>query len=273
MSETPKRLTPTSETLRELYLKSGNQCSFPGCSKSIINNEGEYVTQLCHIEAAMPGGERFNPNQVNEERRTYHNLLFLCYEHHIVTDNINVYTVDRMREIKSDHELKYSDPVHKIIEKFIDYSTAQINYSPQSLSELNRVLGWKQTPDELKYNISEMRNFIDKLKKLPPGTRQLMNIIAERASQRDPYNRRYFVLAPEICSACQLDRTNLNEQMAIIEKYGLAHIDEDDNGIPIITLSGLRSGWPIWDDLKKFSSAKNIPLYDLIVNMRFDLLD
>jgi len=273
MSEIPKRLAPTPETLRELYLKSGNQCSFPECSKSLINKDGDYVAQLCHIEAAMPGGERFNPNVTNEERRSYHNLLFLCYEHHIATNDIEMYTVDRMRELKREHELKYSDAELKILQKFIDYSATQTEHLPKSLNEMNKVLQWKQTPDELKYSISEMCNFIDKLKKLPPETRQLMHIIVERASQRDPYSGRYFVLVPEICSACQLDRGKINEQMAIIEKYGLASLDKDDNQIPIIKLSGLRSGWVIWDDLKIFSSSKGIPLYDLIVNMKFDILD
>ena len=31
MEEKVKKLKPTVEVLRELYLKSGNQCAFPGC--------------------------------------------------------------------------------------------------------------------------------------------------------------------------------------------------------------------------------------------------
>jgi hypothetical protein len=76
MTEIPKRLNPTYETLRELYLKSGNQCAFPGCNKPILNAKGEFVAQICHIEAAAPNGQRFNPNQTNEERRQSSNLYF-----------------------------------------------------------------------------------------------------------------------------------------------------------------------------------------------------
>lgn len=37
MAETPKRLAPTRDTLRELYLKSGNRCAFPECKKALFN--------------------------------------------------------------------------------------------------------------------------------------------------------------------------------------------------------------------------------------------
>ena len=60
VQEAPKRLAPTSEVARELYLKSGNQCAFPGCEKVMINSEGTFIGQICHIEAAMPDGPRFN---------------------------------------------------------------------------------------------------------------------------------------------------------------------------------------------------------------------
>jgi hypothetical protein len=31
MTEKAKRLAPTPQTLREVFLKSGNLCAFPGC--------------------------------------------------------------------------------------------------------------------------------------------------------------------------------------------------------------------------------------------------
>lgn len=38
--EVPKRLEPTGEVLRELFLKSGNLCAFPGCKSFMMNEEG-----------------------------------------------------------------------------------------------------------------------------------------------------------------------------------------------------------------------------------------
>lgn len=75
MEEKAKRLKPTVEVLRELYLKSGNQCAFPGCYYAMVDDNGNFIGQICHIEAAEAGGERFNPNMTNEERRSFDNLI------------------------------------------------------------------------------------------------------------------------------------------------------------------------------------------------------
>jgi hypothetical protein len=88
MEEKAKRLTPTSDTLRELFLKSGNLCSFPGCPQLMMNLEGVFIAQICHIEAAEEGGERFNQNMTNEQRRSAANLMLMCYEHHQVPASI-----------------------------------------------------------------------------------------------------------------------------------------------------------------------------------------
>jgi len=81
------RKSPTSQTLRALLAKSGNQCAFPDCNHPLINEKNKLIAQLCHIEAANKGGERYNPNQDDEQRRGYENLLFLCYRHHIETND------------------------------------------------------------------------------------------------------------------------------------------------------------------------------------------
>jgi len=97
MSEKVKRLSPNTRTLRELYLKSGNQCAYPECCNLIVNDEGEFIGQICHIEAAEEGGPRFNSNQTNENRRTYVNLMLMCYEHHKVTDDVKKFTVSMLK--------------------------------------------------------------------------------------------------------------------------------------------------------------------------------
>ncbi|MCV5665275.1 hypothetical protein OFN50_40250, partial [Escherichia coli] len=56
------------------------------------------------IEAAEKGGERYNENQTDEERRAESNLLFLCHAHHKETDNVAQYTVDVLKEMKRQHE-------------------------------------------------------------------------------------------------------------------------------------------------------------------------
>ncbi|WP_052635329.1 hypothetical protein [Pseudomonas sp. GM80] len=114
MTEKVKRLQPLGSVLRELYLKSGNECAFPECEKRIMAANGDFIGQLCHIEAAEEGGQRFNVNGSNAQRRTFQNLLLMCYEHHVVTNDTSIYDVAAMRKIKSTHEEKYSNVVAKI---------------------------------------------------------------------------------------------------------------------------------------------------------------
>lgn len=98
------RLSTRKDVLRDLAIRSKNQCAFPGCDHPLLDSNGLYVAELCHIEAAEPGGERYNPNQSDEHRRGASNLLFLCHQHHKVTDEVELYPVARLQQIKSEHE-------------------------------------------------------------------------------------------------------------------------------------------------------------------------
>jgi hypothetical protein len=51
-AEIPRRLKPRPETLRELFLRSGNICAFAGCVALMMDEKGNFIGQLCHIEAA-----------------------------------------------------------------------------------------------------------------------------------------------------------------------------------------------------------------------------
>jgi hypothetical protein len=98
------RLAILKDTLRDVALRSRNLCAFPGCSSPIMDQNGVLVGQLCHIEAAEQGGERYNTNQTDEERRAAANLMFFCYPHHQETNDTKKYTVEVLKNMKADHE-------------------------------------------------------------------------------------------------------------------------------------------------------------------------
>jgi hypothetical protein len=111
-----KRLTPTAETVRRLFLLSGNQCAYPGCQHPIILYDGQYVGELCHICAAEEGGERFDENQSNEDRRHFDNLMLMCHDHHVLTNNVIEYSPERMRTLKADHERRFAAGLASMID-------------------------------------------------------------------------------------------------------------------------------------------------------------
>jgi hypothetical protein len=44
---------------------------------------------------------------MNEDRRQFENLLLMCHDHHVVTDDVNKYPIERMRQIKAEHEARF----------------------------------------------------------------------------------------------------------------------------------------------------------------------
>lgn len=156
-----KRLPPKQETVKMLLLRSGNQCYFPDCCHPIFNDKDDLIAECCHIEAAMPGGERFNPHQSEEDRRSIENLLFLCHEHHIETDNENIYTVEKLKEIKLNHENQFCEkPIHinpnyvqQVISKMQQLSHA-IFETEETAKQILSIL----TPSSI-FNIKELSHF------------------------------------------------------------------------------------------------------------------
>ena len=110
--EMPQRLTPTSSVARDLYLRSGNRCAFPGCRQPLMTQDGVLVGEIAHIEAALPSGPRFRASMTNEERRAFGNLLLMCGTHHTIIDkDIARWTIERLTELKKAHEAIYTGAV------------------------------------------------------------------------------------------------------------------------------------------------------------------
>jgi hypothetical protein len=98
----------TESTLKRLFALSGNFCAIPGCPTGyLIYEDSTNLAQICHIEAASPKGQRYNLAMTDEERRAFENLILLCSNCHIKTNNEKVYTVEVLKTIKRDHEGRF----------------------------------------------------------------------------------------------------------------------------------------------------------------------
>lgn len=97
-------------TIKKLYSLAGNCCSFPSCNVTFLNPENETnYSNICHIEDAKEGeGDRFNPNMTDKQRADFDNLILLCPNCHIKTNDASVYTVEALKEMKSEHEAQYA---------------------------------------------------------------------------------------------------------------------------------------------------------------------
>lgn len=267
MNESPKRLEPLKETARRLYLTSGNQCAFPGCNKMIINSDGELLGEICHIEAAMPGGERFNPNQTNEERRNFNNLIILCLDHHQITNNVNEYPVEKLKEMKRNHEKKFADAVSKLESSIEDLTELQtINYCT-SLETINKTLQWNNNKEELREIINLFNSEADRLKKLVPNTRNLFSIMINRS------NNNVFSI-DEVQQAAALSNNEFKKHYNILKRYYFIDEAEEVDGDYVSAL-GIADDWDLWTDIKNFcDSESNVYRVEAIINdLNFSLLD
>lgn len=271
MLEVPRRLTPTAETVRELYLKSGNECAYPNCTNRIINREGIFIGELCHIEAALPGGERFNAMQTNEERRSFENLSLLCREHHVITNDVTAFPVARMRQIKAEHEARFTDIVRRIRASFIDHTATANPIQAGKGERLNAVLEWHLSQEHLAETVAQVNDIAARLQRVPRSTREFLTIVIQRG-QRVSSGPSYSIRAlhHDIVEACETDDDTVIKHVQILESHNFGYGDEND-GIPEIVIRG--QDWPFWIDMKLFAERTDTPLRELLVEGRFDLLD
>lgn len=167
----------------------------------------------------MPGGERFNPKQTNEERRHVSNLLLMCYDHHIETDDVARFSVEAMKRIKSDHENKFSDIIGTMYLSVSDHTERGIPVFPKTLARMNRILGWKLTSDELDEIIKTSRISFEKIVQIPLPTRKLFRIMLTRAHKCNYHGQTDLeVSVPDLQQATGLSDDNFWSCISILDK-------------------------------------------------------
>jgi len=122
---------PSVPTIKRLFAVSGNRCAFPSCHLPVVDQASSKVTgRISHIKARRCGGPRYDPNQTDEQRHSFENLLLLCPIHHDVIDaDPKSYTVERLLEIKSNHEIANAggdEPNDCVAVELISLSVVQI---------------------------------------------------------------------------------------------------------------------------------------------------
>ena len=95
--------------LKALLQKSGNRCAFPGCPTLLSIQESDdstvILSNVAHIVAQREDGPRGKFALPLDRRDEESNLMLLCPEHHKVVDSKpHLYSVERLRGMKENHE-------------------------------------------------------------------------------------------------------------------------------------------------------------------------
>ncbi len=223
--EKVRRLEPLPETKRQLFLLSGNKCAFLGCEQILLDQSGHFVGEICHIEAANEGGERFNPKKTNEQRRHISNLVLMCPTHHGVTDKVSEFPVSRMQEIKHSHESKaYSDNglTSSEIETFVDATFLDVAPILNNVNELP-LNDYGLMNSEI---ISSVNSLIQVVSRIPRQTRSLYAhcILASFGDDSLEFDPR------EVRNRLGVTDNVVIEHAVILQRYRLmSDVDNDDH--------------------------------------------
>lgn len=159
------RLQPTPTVIKRLFALSGNQCAYPGCLEKIVDEHGTVIGEICHIEAAEEGGERYNENSNDEYRRSFDNLILMCSNHHKKTDNVIVYDTVKLRQFKVQHESQNNNILYYISDEIINQSIQNLMKQENLNSGSGVQFGNQANTQNISSQIGIQNNFFSNNKK------------------------------------------------------------------------------------------------------------
>ncbi|MDT0676472.1 hypothetical protein [Autumnicola musiva] len=183
------RLKPKESVIKRLFALSGNQCAYPSCKEHIVDELGTVIGEVCHIEAAEIGGERYNIDSNDEYRRSFENLILMCSNHHKKTNNTQKYPTPILIKYKLEHENHFvnqpyiatDDVINKSIQNFMQQKNNNTGQGSQfnnqaSKQNIKNQIGvqnvYNNSPKIGSPNVDGARPIIQKFKTIIDGINQ-----------------------------------------------------------------------------------------------------
>lgn len=239
MSRLP--LKPT--VIKRLFAVSKNECAYPDCKNTIVDEFGTIIGEICHIEAAEQGGERYNADSDDEYRRSFDNLILMCSNHHKKTNNVREYPTEKLINFKSEHESGNYNFSDKIVEQAINKYMEQ-NSTNGSGTQFNNQAGTQNIGEQ----IGTQNNFfnspkeivgIEGIRNINNSFKTIIDSIKRNAAEptkevidfRDEYKQRFARTVYSIPLKYLRFRKNNGRIIADVESYEKEHnciLNEED---------------------------------------------
>lgn len=262
-----KRLPPTTATLRQLFALSGNICAFPNCDAPLILHDGTYVAQLCHIEAAEKGGERFNEEMSNEERRAPANLMLMCYTHHQVTNDVVKYPPEVLQKMKTDHERLFSGVDRLILGEVRDWDKTSSLILPFDFSKYYDFVEWPRTEQpDLEFELA-VKERLQMLAQAPLAVRAFLELVCKGiVRQQDRYGKNPpndrpidNILVIDVQNGARMSDKRMVELLTLLRQYKLGGVHTyDSSSEHEIYVRDIRDV-PFFESIVRFGKFFDIP--------------
>lgn len=241
-------------TIKKLYGLSGNECSFPGCSKKMVNQSTAKNSNICHIEAANSDGQRYREAMTDKERADYDNLILLCIDHHTETDDEKIYTVKKLKEMKDEHEAK-------IASRSLGHSPTMLKIAINKISNIG-LKKLKDSDGAKTFNITKKLDYNKIIEK-----RRLINDLKV-------YYRKLNILYDELDSAGSLKKENLldNIHHIYLDVSG-RYIGSHDDYMPIIKQHSDAIFEDVFDELLRLVDFGDVTIEELSPSLRVVMVD
>lgn len=151
-----------------------------------------------------------------------------------------------------------------------DTTLARVVHRAKTLTYLNEVMRWKHNKEELDPVVVEVNELAERLRLLPLNCADVFAIALSRAGATGRE-----ALYDDVLHATSLDPQMFRSLLAVLEHHSLVIVDESmsDERFLGIRWRALRSGWDAFRDLITFCTSEKLSLADIVVGLRFDLLD
>ncbi len=131
----------------KLWARSAGRCQY--CNVPLwedIVTKAQYSTAyIAHIIADQPDGPRGHPTLSKELKSEFSNLMLLCDAHHrLIDDDEDLYTVEKLREMKRIHEDRILMQT-----KLNEDKKSHILHYGANIGELSAFVTWTQSKDAM----------------------------------------------------------------------------------------------------------------------------
>lgn len=267
------RLPLKPSVVKRLFAVSKNQCAFPGCEETIVDDKGTVIGEICHIESAEEGGERYNKDSSDEYRRSFENLILMCSNHHKKTNNVIEYTTEKLTKFKLDHESGDFQVSDTIVEQAICKNMEQNNKNEGTGTQINNLsanqnIGTQIGTQNNYYKPASDSLRIDGIRNINKNFKSLIDAIKRDAAEptkevidfRDEYKQRFPRTVYSIPIKYLRFRKNNGRIIADVESYEKEHnkiLNEEDDETQELLRSFLLSNDKEKNEELKRSLSKN----------------